>query len=405
MSTGWQLATLEQVSTDPIVYGIVQPGEPVPEGVPFVQTRDIGSRLDITKLDRTDPKIAAAYGRSTLRPGDILVALRSDIGSAAVVPIELDGANISRGVARVRIGSANDSEFVRYALESPAARDSIRMLTSGSTLRELSIGALRQVQISVPPLPEQRKIVEILCTWDDAIEKASALVAHSESKLSALVSELFTPSTKHRNLALSDLVSPVKTKNSAGATNVLTSSGKRGLVSQADYYNKNVASADTSGYYLIENGDFAYNRSSSFGYPFGAIKRLDRYQQGLLSTLYLCFRLTNTDDVDSDYLTHFFESGVLNRQLVAICQEGARSHGLLNVTQADFFELVVPVPAIERQQQIARALNEATKELELLEKKRVALTVQKRGLMQKLLTGEIRVTGDEYENLGEESSV
>ena len=257
----------------------------------------------------------------------------------------------------------------------------------------------------LPPLAEQRKIAQILLTWDDAIENYSALIAKTELKFAGLMADLFTPSTKHRNVALSELVASVKTKNSAGETNVLTSSGKRGLVSQTEYYKKSVAGADISGYYMLEQGDFAYNRSSSNGYPFGAIKRLERYTRGVLSTLYLCFRLDKTDEIDGDYLTHFFESGFLNRQLAAICQEGARSHGLLNVAQSDFFQLVVPVPDIERQRRIARTLNEAIAELELLERQRTAVNEQKRGLMQKLLTGEIRVSGEGATSSGEASIV
>ena len=282
---------------------------------------------------------------------------------------------------------------------------SLRALSNSAGQDNLSAAIISRFRILLPPLAEQRKIAQILLTWDDAIENYSALIAKTELKFAGLMADLFTPSTKHRNVALSELVASVKTKNSAGETNVLTSSGKRGLVSQTEYYKKSVAGADISGYYMLEQGDFAYNRSSSNGYPFGAIKRLERYTRGVLSTLYLCFRLDKTDEIDGDYLTHFFESGFLNRQLAAICQEGARSHGLLNVAQSDFFQLVVPVPDIERQRRIARTLNEAIAELELLERQRTAVNEQKRGLMQKLLTGEIRVSGEGATSSGEASIV
>ncbi len=126
------------------------------------------------------------------------------------------------------------------------------------------------------------------------------------------------------------------------------------------------------------------------GYPYGAIKRLDKYSDGVLSTLYLCFALYSQKN-NSDFFMHYFEAGVLNRQLRGIVQVGARAHGLLNVTAEDFFTLKTPVPSITEQKQIAYVINCCDRKIKLLRKERTAFLNQKKGLMQKLLTGQIRV--------------
>ena len=135
---------------------------------------------------------------------------------------------------------------------------------------------------------------------------------------------------------LSDFADRVTRKNSKNETNLpLTISSKDGLVDQVSYFNKTVASKDMSGYYLLKNGEFAYNKSYSVGYDFGSIKRLDRYSMGALSTLYICFALKKHD---SDFIKAYFDSLKWYRKIYMISAEGARNHGLLNVPADEFFE-------------------------------------------------------------------
>ena len=101
------------------------------------------------------------------------------------------------------------------------------------------------------------------------------------------------------------------------------------------YFNKTVASKDMSGYYLLKNGEFAYNKSYSVGYDFGSIKRLDRYPMGALSTLYICFALKRHD---SNFIKAYFDSLKWYREIYMISAEGARNHGLLNVPTEEFFD-------------------------------------------------------------------
>lgn len=264
---------------------------------------------------------------------------------------------------------------------------------------KLTKEALSKLPLLLPPLPEQRKIADILTTWDDALEKLDALISAKERRKKALMQQLLTRTfarekATHDRHRLGDVCERVTRRNSSGDSNVLTISAQSGLVSQRDYFNRNVSGADLTNYYLLHLGEFAYNRSSSNGYPFGALKRLDAYETGVVSTLYLCFRIKDLKKVSSNYLCQYFEIGLLNAGLRTIAKEGARAHGLLNVTSDEFFDLDIFLPSLSKQSQIATILDACDEELRLLHSQRTAIDQQKRGLMQKLLTGKVRV-GDE----------
>ena len=138
----------------------------------------------------------------------------------------------------------------------------------------------------------------------------------------------------------------------------LTISSQHGLIDQRDFFNKVVAAKDMSEYYLLQNGEFAYNKSYSNGYDYGSIKRLNSYEKGCLSTLYICFKLIS-DKVNSDYLECYFDTLAWYHDVSQICSEGARNHGLLNVDVKAFFtEVTVKLPVdVKEQQQISAILH------------------------------------------------
>ena len=151
---------------------------------------------------------------------------------------------------------------------------------------------------------------------------------------------------------LGEIAERVTRKNKNNETPLpLTISSKDGLVDQVTYFNKTVASKDMSGYYLLKNGEFAYNKSYSVGYDFGSIKRLDKYPMGALSTLYICFSIKN---FDSDFMKVYFDSLKWYREIYLIAAEGARNHGLLNISTEDFFETKHKLPlGLPEQKKIA----------------------------------------------------
>lgn len=166
---------------------------------------------------------------------------------------------------------------------------------------------------------------------------------------------------------LSDFVNRVTRRNKNNESSLpLTISAQYGLVDQITFFNKTVASVDLSGYFLLYNGDFAYNKSYSNDYAWGAVKRLDKYEKGCLSSLYFVFR--PKDDVNSDFLTHYFETSKWHKGISDIAGEGARNHGLLNMSVDDYFATKHYLPKIQEQKKIAAFLNLIAKRIEVQNK-------------------------------------
>ena len=124
----------------------------------------------------------------------------------------------------------------------------------------------------------------------------------------------------------------------------LTISAQYGLIDQNEFFDKRIASKDVRGYYLIKKGEFAYNKSTSVDAPFGAIKRLDKYNKGVLSTLYILFKIIDDTNTSSDYLVTYYSTDLWHKGIQLIAAEGARNHGLLNIAPNDFFKTMLSIP-------------------------------------------------------------
>ena len=184
---------------------------------------------------------------------------------------------------------------------------------------------------------------------------------------------------------LSDFSERVTRKNTKNETNLpLTISSKDGLVDQISYFNKMVASKDISSYYLLKEGEYAYNKSYSVGYDFGSIKRLDHYPMGALSTLYICFALKRHN---SDFIRAYFDSLKWYREIYMISAEGARNHGLLNVPTEDFFQTIHYLPQDTREQRkIANFIITLDRRIDAQQSLVKSLKKYKRGVISALLS-------------------
>ena len=182
---------------------------------------------------------------------------------------------------------------------------------------------------------------------------------------------------------LSSIAERVTRKNKNNESTLpLTISAQDGLVDQNDYFNKQVASRDVTGYFLVKNGEFAYNKSYSNGYPWGAIKRLDKYEMGVLSTLYIVFKPTA---INSQFLVSYYETTRWYREVSKNAAEGARNHGLLNISPNDFFNTLLTIPkSAEEQQQIGSFFKQLDETIALHQRKLDLLKEQKKGFLQKM---------------------
>ena len=292
-------------------------------------------------------------------------------------------------------------EFYTHYFEAGMLNHEIQALAQEGArnhgLLNISIEDFFNAIIVQPPLAEQQRIADILTTEDKVIELKEKRLAEKQRQKKYLMQQLLTGKKRLPGFSgewkvnrLHNIVKRYTKRNAVGNTNVLTISAQYGLINQSEFFNKAVASDDKSNYFLLEKGDFAYNKSYSNGYPFGAIKRLTRYDVGIVSPLYICFRIKD-GSVSGEYLEQYFEAGLMNHEIQAFAQEGARNHGLLNIAVDDFFNSKILLPLPEEQATIAEVLSAADCEIDLLQQDIEQEKQKKKALMQLLLTGIVRV--------------
>ena len=335
-----------------------------------------------------------------VRKGDFVISKRQIAhGACGVVPESLDGAVVSNEYNVFVPNQGTNIEMFNLMMRLPHYTRLFYLMSDGVHIEKLLFKThdwMRR-QLAMPPIAEQRKIAAILTTQNKMIELKEKRLAEKQQQKKYLMQQLLTGKkrlpgfsgewkvTRLRNIAMRQTK-----RNAIGNTNVLTISAQYGLINQAEFFNKAVASDDKSNYFLLEKGDFAYNKSYSNGYPFGAIKRLTRYKVGIVSPLYICFRIKE-GSVSGEYLEQYFEAGLMNHEIQAFAQEGARNHGLLNIAVDDFFNSKILIPLLEEQAAIAKIVSTADSEIDLIRQDIEQEKQKKKALMQLLLTGIVRV--------------
>ena len=246
--------------------------------------------------------------------------------------------------------------FLDLAISNGEPQKELAKKAQGKSVVHIHNTDIQEVTIAYPSRTEQDRIVSVFRQLDNLI------TLHQRECISftARAGRLILTANKKRNTSsweqrkLGELVDRVVRKNTNNESTLpLTISAQYGLVDQITYFNNRVASRDVSNYYLVLNGEFAYNKSTSDGYPFGAVKRLDLYEKGVLSTLYIVFTPKKEQQIDSDFLTVFFDTDRWHKGVAERAAEGARNHGLLNISAEDFFDIDLSVPKdVAEQKQI-----------------------------------------------------
>jgi type I restriction enzyme S subunit len=258
-----------------------------------------------------------------------------------------------------------DDRLLWHWFKSPDFQKLIMQLQEGGVRLYFYYDKLCMGQVSLPSLEEQRKIGKLFDTLDHLITLhqrkydklqvlKKAMLEKMFPKNSSGVPEIrfkgFTDAWEQRKLG--EVVERITRKNeNLESTLPLTISAQYGLINQNEFFDKRIASKDVSGYFLVRNGEFAYNKSTSSDAPWGAIKRLDRYESGVLSTLYIVFKISDERKTSSDYIVTYYNTDLWHKGIQAIAAEGARNHGLLNVAPADFFETSLTMPKDYAEQQ------------------------------------------------------
>ena len=292
-----------------------------------------------------------------------------------------------------------DDRLLWHWFKSPDFQKLIMQLQEGGVRLYFYYDKLCMGEVSLPSLEEQRKIGKLFDTLDNLItlhqRKFEKLTNVKKSMLEKMFPQNgssypeirfkgFTDPWEQRKLG--DAFERVVRKNTNNESRLpLTISAQDGLVDQITYFNNRVASRDVSNYYLVYNGEFAYNKSTSDGYPFGAVKRLDWYEKGVLSTLYIVFALKHPEKDDSDFMTVFYDTDRWHRGVAERAAEGARNHGLLNISADDFFDIDTTMPEDKAEQEkIGRLLKKLDTLITLHQRKLEKLQNIKKSCLEKM---------------------
>jgi type I restriction enzyme S subunit len=237
--------------------------------------------------------------------------------------------------------------------------------------------------IFVPPIRMQEEIIKFLNAWEAVIEKTERLIAAKQKQFDWLATHLINQSRYHRG-CVSDFTAEVSARNrNSKIDRVLSVTNHSGFVLPEEQFERRVASSNLSNYKIVKGGQYAYNPSRI---NVGSIARLDKWDIGVLSPMYVVFKLDESR-VESDYFLHWLSSHEARQRIKKSAQGSVRE----TVSFSDLGSIPIPIPSLEKQRKVAEILNTAKQEINILEKLADKYRTQKRGLMQKLLTGEWRV--------------
>ena len=254
--------------------------------------------------------------------------------------------------------------FVNAFISNAMEHKDYSLYNTGMAMPKLNKEVCKRIPLTYPSKEEQQDIADYFQHLDSLIQSTAKKIESLKQVKAASLQSMFpqegetSPRVRFKGfegeweiVKLNSFAKRLTRKNlHLESTLALTIASAHGLVSQIDYFNNLVVGSNIRNYYLLKKGEFAYNKSYSNGYPFGSIKRLDRYEQGILSTLYITFSVN--DNISSDYLTHFFATELWHKEVAERAAEGARSHGLLNIGAKEFFEMNIKKPISKEEQQM-----------------------------------------------------
>jgi type I restriction enzyme, S subunit len=330
----------------------------------------------------------------SVEPGDLLMSLVGTFGKILLIPNNAAKGIINPRLIKISIPKDQiDPRFLKQYLETQKITNLLSRRSQGGTMGILNIEIIGTTPIIFPSLLEQQKIASFFSAVDEKIQQLTRKKELLEQYKKGVMQQLFSGKLRFKDengkaypkwekKMLADIAERVVRRNKENNLNVLTISAQSGLVSQLEYFNKSVAAKDVTNYYLLERNEFAYNKSYSSGYPMGAIKRLVRYDKGVVSTLYICFRFGK--NVALEFMEQYFENGKQNMEIEKVAQEGARNHGLLNIGVNDFFNIELTLPSFAEQQKIARFLSALDTKIESVTTQITHTQTFKKGLLQQM---------------------
>lgn len=394
----WEVKRLEEVGSFSKGSGVPK-DKIISEGHPCLTYGDLYTKYDfVIKNIKSFIDEETSKESKEINAGDICFAgsgeTPEDIGKCAAY-LENCPAYAGGDIVILSPNNNINSLWLSYLLNSDIGGKQRYKFAQGFSIVHIYPDNLKQIQIPVPPLSEQQRIVSVLSLWDTAIAKQTALIEKLTLRKRGLMQQLLTGKKRLEGFRgdwkyhkIQDHFTEIRDRNDGKGHIPMTISAKVGLVSQTHKFDRIVAGNSLDKYTLLHKGDFAYNKGNSNLYEMGCIYRL-KEESAVVPFVYICFRVV--DDTCCEFYQQFFINHGLDKQLKQIITSGARGDGLLNVNSEDFMALKIPYPSIDEQKIIANILNQADKEIEIHKQKLAAMQEQKKGLMQVLLTGKRRI--------------
>lgn len=358
--------------------------------IPWVKTSLIQNcEINLADIDEFITEEGLKKSAAKIIPaGSILMAMIGQGKTRGQVAILNTDAAINQNCAALILKKGFDTRYVYQQLLY--RYEELRTASNSSGQQNLNAGLIRDFSIPYADSHQQVVIGAILSDWDIAIETTERLIAAKERHYTHELSRLISRG-QHPRTNVDTFACEVSERNGRGdCSRVLSVTNSRGFVLPEEQFERRVASDDLSNYKIVRRGQYAYNPSRI---NVGSIARLDGWDDGVLSPMYVVFRLDEAK-VDSDYFLHWLNSHEARQRIKNSAQGSVRE----TVSFSEFAAITIPLPKINTQTAIARYLNALRQEIDLLGQSVAALKTQKRGLMQKLLTGQWRLPIQEEAN-------
>lgn len=368
----------------------------VEEGIPFIMANNLNNgKINLQNVKCITKDQADNLQKGFSVTGDVLLTHKGSIGETAIVPeIETDYLMLTPQVTYYRVIDHKklNNLFLKSTFETQSFQKRLKILADGGTRPYVGITQQRQLEISIPSLPEQQKIAQFLTAVDSKLQqlnqKKELLVQYKKGVMQQLFSQQLRfkkddgsdyPDWEEKRLG--EIADRISTKNTSNEVNfVLTNSATQGVVSQQEYFDKEIANQNNlEGYYIVSKDDFVYNPRISASAPVGPIKR-NKLQKGVMSPLYSIFRFKESL---LEYFEHYFETTNWHKYLHSVANFGAR-HDRMNITNSDFFKMPIPMPTYDERKKIANYLSAIDSKIETVTQQIEATQQFKKGLLQRM---------------------
>lgn len=391
----WEVKRLGEIA-------IVRGGKRIPKGenlvnentgFPYIRVSDMYmGGIDISKILFIPAHVEPLIKNYKISKDDLFITVAGTVGLVGEIPSELDNANLTENANKISVKNAN-KKYILYILSSDLIQNNIIATTTNNAQPKLALERIRDFQLPIPALPEQQKIATILSTWDTAIDNCKAIIDNLKNRNIGLAHQLlsgkkrtieFENNIKEDFYIVEKFLKEISIKNSKlEVKRVLSVTNNRGFINQSEQFDREVASADLTNYKIVRKNQFAYNPSRV---NVGSLDLLKTFEEGILSPMYVVFE-TDTKKLLPDFFHHHLKTYWFKGHIPMFIQGSVRDSLSFNgLCGMKFF-----IPSIEEQKAITNILDKATEELNQYQQKLKNLLIQKKGLMQQLLTGKVRV--------------